>query len=91
MRHLHMDKGDVQEMVRAHKADKTLSHKVDLSAVYAVATCTGHGADVLPLVKGQVTPWLGKQIFVIASPGSAEPVLYTPAAASMKRLLFGQN
>ena len=45
----------------------------------------GDDKDILPLVKGQITPWIGKQLFAIAPPGCTEPLLYTPASASMKR------
>ena len=40
---------------------------------------------MLPLVKGQITPWLGKQVFAVAPPGSIYPLLYTPASAAIKR------
>ena len=40
---------------------------------------------MLPALKGQITPWLGKQTFAIIPPGATEPLLYTPALASMKR------
>ena len=76
VRHLNFDMEDHAEMVRAYKADASPFHKVDLRHVYAVAT--GDDGDVLPVVKGQITPWLGKQMFAIIPPGADEPLLYTP-------------
>ena len=83
VRHLNLDASDHAEMIRAYKADDSPFHKVDLKHVYAVAT--GDDTDMLPLTKGQITPWLGKQLFAIAPPGCTAPLLYTPASASMKR------
>ena len=83
VRHLNFDDKDQREMVRAYKADTSPFHKVDLQHVYAVAT--GDDAEVLPMLKAQITPWLDKQVFAIIPPGAVEPLLYTPASASMKR------
>ena len=83
VRHLNFDDEDQREMVRAYKADTSPFHKVDLQHVYAVAT--GDDAEVLPMLKAQITPWLDKQVFAIIPPGAVEPLLYTPASASMKR------
>ena len=69
--------------MRAYKADTSPFHKVDLQHVYAVAT--GDDAEILPMLKAQITPWLDKQVFAIIPPGAVEPLLYTPASASMKR------
>ena len=83
VRHLNLEQADVDEIIRAYKADTSPFHKVDLKHVYAVAT--GDGEDMLSLTRGQIQPWIGKQIFLIAPPGSQQPLLYTPASASMKR------
>ena len=83
VRHLNLDADDHAEMIRAYKADDSAFHKADLKHMYAVAT--GDDKDMLPLLKGQITPWLGKQLFAIAPPGCTEPLLYTPAPASIKR------
>ena len=83
VRHLHLDKEDVDEMIRAYKTAASVFHKVDMKIVYAVAT--GSDDDTLPMMKEQIQPWIGKQIFAIAPPGSKKPLLYTPASASMKR------
>ena len=69
--------------IRAYKTDASMFHKVDMENVYEVAT--GDDNDMLPMVKGQIQPWIGKNIFAIAPPGSKQPLLYTPASASMKR------
>ena len=85
MRHLNLNEKEVQEMVRAYEKDISTFHKVDLKSVYAVAT--GHDKDMLPLLKGQITrtPWIGKQIFAVAPPGSKHPLLHTPASAAINR------
>ena len=84
VRHLNFDADDRAEMVRAYQTDDSAFHKVDLKHVYAVAT--GNDDDMLPLLKGQIAPWLGKQVFAITPPGCTEPLQYTPVSASMKRL-----
>ena len=83
VRHLNLNEAEIQEMVRAYEKDISTFHKVDLKSVYAVAT--GHDKDMLPLLKGQITPWIAKQIFAVAPPGSTHPLLYTPASAAIKR------
>ena len=83
VRHLNLNETEVQEVVRAYEKDISTFHKVDLKSVYAVAT--GHEKDMLPLLKGQITPWIGKQIFSVVPPGSKCPLMYTPASAAIKR------
>ena len=83
VRHLNLNEKEVQEMVRAYENDISTFHKVDLKSVYAVAM--GHDKDMLPLLTGQISPWIGKQIFPVAPPGSIYPLLYTPASAAIKR------
>ena len=83
VRHLNLNETEVQEMVRVYENEISTFHKVDLKSVYAVAT--GHDKDMLPLLTGQISPWIGKQIFPVAPPGSKYPLLYTPASAAIKR------
>ena len=83
VRHMNFDSEDQNEMVRAYRADASPFHKVDLRHVYAVTT--DGDEHILTMLKGQITLWLGKQIFAIIPPGAEEPLLYTPASASMKR------
>ena len=50
VRHLNLEQADVDEIVRAYKADTSPFHKVDLKHVYAVAT--GDDEDMLSLTRG---------------------------------------
>ena len=48
VRHLHLDKEDVTEMIKTYKTDASVFHKVAMKNVYAVAT--GDDENMLPMV-----------------------------------------
>ena len=61
VRHLHLDAAGTKALADAYNTDTQRFHKLNLSTVYAVATGNTDGLE--PLVKEQVSAWLGKQIF----------------------------
>ena len=83
VRHLHLDAAGTKALADAYNTDTQRFHKLDLSTVYAVATGNTDGLE--PLVKEQVSAWLGKHIFAIKPPLGDQPLLYTQASTSVIR------
>jgi hypothetical protein len=82
VQHLTLTQTDVDELIRAYRADNAMFRKVPMKELYAAVTAD-NSIDIPPLAKERITPWIGTQFFSVQIPGTTGNLLYTPTSCQV--------